>query len=539
MIRPIELRETRPVRLSNGDASTTDDVWAMLAASHDGDLDHVQTLATRCPGLIRCEYNYTPPLHFAVREGHLPVVRYLIERGANVVYHTYPFGDSLLTMAQDREHEAIATLLRGELARRFPIAEGIDRLLRAAGEGDLPGVQSELARNPALARGSNDTGDTALHRAAAGGHLDVVMALVDAGATVDAVRGDGLRPVTCALGLRRRDPVLSGLIVGLLLGRGAAYNIYLAAAIGDHGFVRVALERDPSLANFEDSSHQRPISAAAARDDLEMVKLLLHHGADPNAPEDGAPRGTALWTAVYRRQREMARVLLEHGADPVSAPESSGSVLLQAWKDPELKQLVLDHGAQDVGGDLDPFKMLVNDNALADVERELQAHPELALNAHAYWSEGILNGPAASGNHEMIDLLMRHGARVPDVTKWARYYYFKREETAAYLLERGMNPNHMNWQRVTLLHDMAHANDLAKAQLLVEHGAAIDAVDEEYRSTPLGLAARWGHRAMVAFLLERGADPNRSGAPWATPLAWARKKGHADVAADLQRAGAR
>jgi len=30
-----------------------------------------------------------------------------------------------------------------------------------------------------------------------------------------------------------------------------------------------------------------------------------------------------------------------------------------------------------------------------------------------------------------------------------------------------MNPNHMNWRHVTLLHDMARKNDLRKAQLLL------------------------------------------------------------------------
>jgi hypothetical protein len=44
---------------------------------------------------------------------------------------------------------------------------------------------------------------------------------------------------------------------------------------------------------------------------------------------------------------------------------------------------------------------------------------------------------------------------------------------------------------------------------------------------------------MVAFLLERGADPNAAGAPWAMPLTWARRKGHDAIAADLHRAGAR
>jgi hypothetical protein len=40
-------------------------------------------------------------------------------------------------------------------------------------------------------------------------------------------------------------------------------------------------------------------------------------------------------------------------------------------------------------------------------------------------------------------------------------------------------------------------------------------------------------------MLERGADVNKSGAPWATSLAWARKKGYADIEADLRHAGAR
>jgi ankyrin repeat protein len=41
---------------------------------------------------------------------------------------------------------------------------------------------------------------------------------------------------------------------------------------------------------------------------------------------------------------------------------------------------------------------------------------------------------------------------------------------------------------------------------------------------------------MVGFLLERGADPNQAGAPWATPIAWAKRKGHDEIAADLSRA---
>ena len=70
---------------------------------------------------------------------------------------------------------------------------------------------------------------------------------------------------------------------------------------------------------------------------------------------------------------------------------------------------------------------------------------------------------------------------------------------------------------------------IPKATLLIENGADINAIDEEYLSTPLGLAAKWGHTKMVEFLLKQGADPNKSGAKWSTPLGWAKKKGHVEI----------
>src|SRR5262249_39484015 len=86
-------------------------VWKMLSASYAGDLDQIKTLVTRRPELVRCEYNYTPPIHFAVREGHLEIVTFLLAHGADPTYRTYPFQDSLTTMAQDRHYDEIARLL--------------------------------------------------------------------------------------------------------------------------------------------------------------------------------------------------------------------------------------------------------------------------------------------------------------------------------------------------------------------------------------------------------------------------------------------
>src|SRR5262249_46596150 len=116
MIQPFELKETRPMELHDGVVSTTTDVWIMLTASRDGDRDRVKELAQRCPALLTCEYDYTSPLHFSVREGHLDVVRYLVEQGAlDPTYKTHPFLESLVTVADDRGHGEIAELLKRSL----------------------------------------------------------------------------------------------------------------------------------------------------------------------------------------------------------------------------------------------------------------------------------------------------------------------------------------------------------------------------------------------------------------------------------------
>jgi ankyrin repeat protein len=529
LIRPVELAAGRRYTLRDGAQTTTDDVFAMFAAARDGDIGTIKRLVGRMPALATVEYNYTPPIHFAVREGHGDIAEFLLDSGADPAYRSYPFQESLLMFAEDRGHDAVAALLRGRLSRRFALAPGTEAIIAAADRGDVAGVEAQLSRDAALARAGNETGDTPLHHASRNGHLEVARVLVAAGADVDAVRGDGYRPVHCALMPNWFFHAESGrlrAIVDLLLSHGARDTVFIAALRGDEQYVRDALARDPALANFEDTCHHRVLSAAVRRGDVAMTRLLLDRGADPTLPEEGAPHGLSLWIAVNDRQREIVRLLLAHGADPNGPVESSGTPMSQAARDPELTALLAAHGGRQQTSERDQIARLVETGNLEEAERLFRANPQWLEDVEAGWGDGILAGPAHDGRHDIIAMLMRVGARVPTVTKWAPYYYFKHEKTAAFLLEHGMDPNHMNWHRFTLLHHMAAEGELGKARLLVEHGATVDAIDDEYRSTPLGVAARRGQEQMVEYLLQSGADPVAAGAPWAIPLAWAETKGH-------------
>jgi ankyrin repeat protein len=328
-------------------------------------------------------------------------------------------------------------------------------------------------------------------------------------------------------------------MVDFLLSRGARYTIFIAALRGDDQYVRDALKRDRSLANFEDTCHQRVLSAAVRRADVPMTKLLLEYGADPNLPEEGAPRGVSLWTAVDKRHRELIELLLAHGADPNAEVESSGTPIGHN-KDQAIAELLREHGGRqaDPNPEREIVGHLLEGEKLDDAERLLRANPGLIHDDDAGWGDGVLANPAHAQRHDVIAMLMRLGARVPAVSKWAPYYYFKHEATAKFLLEQWMDPNHMNWHRFTLLHHMSAEGEIAKAKMLIDHGADIDAIDEEYRSTPLGVAARRGQIEAVKLLLDRGADPTAAGAPWATSLAWAQAKGHSGIAALLHNASA-
>jgi hypothetical protein len=88
------------------------------------------------------------------------------------------------------------------------------------------------------------------------------------------------------------------------------------------------------------------------------------------------------------------------------------------------------------------------------------------------------------------------------------------------------------------LQSASAAGDLAQATLLLDQGAAVDARDTQGR-TPLLLAVAQNQLAVVRLLLARGADPNAADNAGVTPLRLAKDKDLRDVAALLERAGAR
>ena len=323
-----------------------------------------------------------------------------------------------------------------------------------------------------------------------------------------------------------------------LLAGGAELTIDVAAAMGDEKEVGRILDSDPNAVLALGDEAGKPMGEAVRQGHFHVVRVLLAHGVDPNLCEGrDAPQGRALWHAAQRGDGEMARLLLEAGADPNAGIESSGTAAWMA-KEPELRRMFEEHG-----GSVDASGHLLDGNdevvlAMADEDPD-------AVSTHG--CGGIFTMAVSFKRRDLLQPLLDRGARVPDVVTGCRTYLWATPDMTRVLLEHGMNPNLPNWQRVTPLHDICNRGGRGKPDpnrhelldLFLEFGADINAVDEEYRSTPLGWAARNGLADMVELLLARGADPGLAGEPWARPLAWASRRGHTEIEATLRRNGGR
>jgi hypothetical protein len=135
-----------------------------------------------------------------------------------------------------------------------------------------------------------------------------------------------------------------------LLALGAEYTASVAAAIGDQERLEQLIKIDRDVAKRLDSSRVSPLSRAAASGYVHIVQWLLEHDADPNIPEECAPEGRALWEACSANHIEVAKLLLDSGANPNAGVDSCECCLTIAEvyhgeNAKPLQELLRSHGA--------------------------------------------------------------------------------------------------------------------------------------------------------------------------------------------------
>jgi len=348
----------------------------------------------------------------------------------------------------------------------------------------------------------------------------------------------------------------------------AKENSYAAATVGDPAVVDEMLRSDPTFANRRGgpynwapllyATYSRLNSEARGHSTFEVVKLLLKHGADPNAGFlwDRNYLFTALTGAFGEGEMgpvnqpehqycyDVARSLLEAGADP-----NDGQTLYNRMFTGGVRHLELlfefglgkkSNGVwfKRLGDRLDPptemlqqllgwaakynhmlrLKLLVENGVdLNRADTRLKRPPyELAL---------------VNGNREIAEYLLSHGATKTSLSELNQFSVAcinGDEGQARDLLAKDPTLiRQLSFQRTELLTRAAESGKGDAIRLM--HSLGFD-LNERRRTTPIHLAASVGNLELVKLMIELGADPMIRDAEFnGTALGWANYSGKTEV----------
>lgn len=445
-------------------------------------------------------------------------------------------------------------LLFAFAASLLPAAEIHD----AASGGDTAKVVELLKAAPALVSEQDlKTGDLPLHLAAAKGWLEIIVALLDAGADVNAKGNHGWTPLhyaatggsigACRLLMQRgadrsalngdqKTPLqVGGLFTAPVLrdfipSATGADELFRAIAAGDEEKAKTLIAAHPDTIKAKDERGCTPLLLAAKAGRTEIVSILLKNGASVSAKDKTGE--TALHWAATADSTDTTHALIAAGAN-VNAQDDSGFT-------PLASAVELRNNAQ--------VAALLSHGAKLEVAIPFGQTPLLMAASYGY--------------ADTVQLLLKAGAKTDALTQGGigaihqaalagssleEHAQFKKGEPGEYaaivklLLEAGVPVDMVDrkdgW---TALHAAAMGGAVDAARVLLDKGARLNATGKDGR-TALHLAARQGTPEMIALLLDRGApiDPVQANHPSkATPLMKAEEGGKLENVKLLLKRGA-
>ena len=340
----------------------------------------------------------TTALMWAAAQSHPAAVRVLVEHGANVGVRSSPsaLGRTayLAPTARQRASQLVSEPGAASPGGRASGANAAGR--GRAGRGSAGAVpQQDFDNREFFVRGQNSDGGglTALVFAAREGDIESARILLDAGADVNQVTQYGWTALLTATQNRHYA------LATMLLDRGANPNI-----ANKGGWTPLYLATDNR--NIEGGDY--PVRAGDL-DHLDFITTLLAHGADVNVRakdstetrtiftmqwlyEDGA---TPFLRAAQSADVELMKLLLAHGADPKMATNNNVTPLAVAAGIGWVQGVTYERSEQE---SLEAVKMCL----------------DLGIDPNVVDGDGrtALHGAAHKGRNEIVQLLVDRGAKL-------------------------------------------------------------------------------------------------------------------------------
>lgn len=358
----------------------------LIEAAHRDDLARVEALLKEGASIDEANRYGVTPLSLACQNGNSKMVKQMLEAGADANLALPGDESPLHTACRTGKLESVKLLVNAgakinarELQKQTP-------MMWAAAEGHAELVRYLLEKEAEFKK-PLASGFTPLLFAVRQGHLDVAKALIDAGAAVNEAakvkRGrkrmrDGTSPLVLAVENGHFE------LAAYLLTAGADANDLRSGYAPLHvlSWVRKSVKGDG------DDGLPTP-QGSGDMTSLELVKVLVKHGADPNLRLKGGPRGTAqvdrqgatpYLLAAQTADLPFLKALEEAGADPKLANHCGTTPLLAAAG---MGVTAPGEEAADLKSALEVVKYLVKQGAEINVKDD---RGETVMHAAAYKS---------------------------------------------------------------------------------------------------------------------------------------------------------
>ena len=436
----------------------------------------------------------------------------------------------------------------------------------AARRGDAEMV-AYLLRNSARVNPDDDNGRIPVHEAVAAGSEPVVRALV-------ANRADVL--AKDSMGMRARDLCDPSSLLHWIMVHGAqlevkdetgATALHHFASQGDVDAVRTLLKQGADFETVVERNRQTPLFVASERGFVEIVEMLLSHGANTECTD--TRRSTPLITAGKYGQMRVGKLLLDHGANIEASNQHNFTALAECCDHGrvEMAHMLLKRGAKfdrfDEWGST-PLHQAAVHCPVEVVEDILDRGADVnVLNSRYHWT--ALTEACNEGRLPIVEFLLSRGARTEEWSdelrktalmraaergytdvvrvmletgkasleaadkdgKTALYHAVDAHhlETTRYLISKGANVEVQDKGGYTLLGRSAQASQAELVRVLVEEGGANINNPQQNAWTPLHEACFHGAESTASFLISHGAKVDARDNHYCTPLHRASQSG--------------
>uniref|UniRef100_A0A8D2LHU1 K Homology domain-containing protein n=1 Tax=Varanus komodoensis TaxID=61221 RepID=A0A8D2LHU1_VARKO len=541
---------------------------ALTYACAGGFVDIVKVLLKAGANIEDHNENGHTPLMEAASAGHVEVARVLLEYGAGINTHSNEFKESALTLACYKGHlDMVRFLLEAGADQEHKTDEMHTALMEACMDGHVE-VARLLLDSGAQVNMPADSFESPLTLAACGGHVELAALLIERGANLEEVNDEGYTPLMEAAREGHEE------MVALLLAQGANINAQTEetqetaltlACCG--GFSEVADFLIKAGADIE-LGCSTPLMEAAQEGHLELVKYLLAAGANVHATT--ATGDTALTYACENGHTDVADVLLQAGADLEHESEGGRTPLMKAARAGHLctVQFLISKGANVnratanndhtvvslacAGGHLAVVELLLahgadpthrlKDGSTMLIEAAKGGHTNVVSYLLDY-PNNILSVPSA--DMSQLTPPSQDQSQVPRVPMHALAMVVPpqepdrapQENTSALLsLPKAVNSrvptgsNSSHTAESPTPEPCSQALSVTSQSVLPTYPSVdIDAHTESNHDTALTLACAGGHEELVSVLIARGASIEHRDKKGFTPLILAATAGHVGV----------